>query len=323
MLRQFGSGKKPYVHVFDKRTDKTFKLATGKKALIPVAAERGMYDFEFMGIPSSMDCGLTKLEDQAAPYIVRILKNGRLHPEDPMEKATLAVFLAVQMVRTRGALETNADIFARMTAWLKEQGAPPDFFAPDPYVGQGENAEKALMARQISSAHLDYAPALIKKEWLLLRSERRAPFMLGDHPFALFNDIERPGHGNLGIGVEGIQIYFPLSPVYALALWCPTIPEMLRKFVSIMADRSESHPHQMEQHMQAWQDAITNLEALERGSPLVFRSENVEHFNSLQVAHAERFVFSTGGDFSLVEKMLSADPSFRIGRRMSEMTAKF
>lgn len=54
LLRKYGSGKKHYVHIFDKQTGKTFKLAADNKALIPVAAERGMYDFEFMGVPSSM-----------------------------------------------------------------------------------------------------------------------------------------------------------------------------------------------------------------------------------------------------------------------------
>ena len=323
LLRQFGSGKKDYVHIYDKQKGKTFKLSAGNKGMIPVAAERGMYDFEFVGVPVSMEQGLSQQEAKAAQHIARIVKDGRLHPEDPMERGTLAVFLAVQMVRTRAVLEMNADIFGRMKSWLDEQGVARDFFAPDPHVGEGENAQKALMARQIANAHRDYAPVLLEKVWLLLRTDVRSPFLMGDHPIALFNDVERPGRGNLGIAVEGIQIYFPLSPTLALALWCLTIPEMLRKFVSMMADRSESHPHEMGPHVQPWRDAIATLEALNNSTPLLYRPENVEHFNSLQVAHAERFVFSSHSDFSFVEKMVGSEPLLRRGRRMSEMTGKF
>ena len=76
---------------------------------------------------------------------------------DPMERATLACFLAAQMVRTRAVLETQADMMARMTAWLKTQGAPDGFFEDDPNVGDGENADKALLARLITSAPRDLA----------------------------------------------------------------------------------------------------------------------------------------------------------------------
>lgn len=311
------------MHICDKQTGKKFKLAASKNALIPIAAERGMYDFEFMGTPFSIENGLSQLESKAAVHIRKIIEDARLHPEDPEEKGTLAIFLAVQMVRTRAIRAINADVFARMRAWLVKEGAPADFFAPDSFVGEGENAEKALVARQIVNAHKDLAPSLVEKEWLLFKSDTHNPFLMGDHPLALFNDVERPGRGNLGIGVEGIQIHLPLSPTYTLALWCPTIPAMLRNFVSQMADKSELHSHLIEQHIAAWRDAIETLEALNSGQPISCRPENVLHFNSLQIVHSERFVFSSQDDFSLVDEMISVDPALRQGRRMSEMTEKF
>ena len=35
LLRQFGSGKKDYVHIYDKQKGKTFKLSAGNKGMIP------------------------------------------------------------------------------------------------------------------------------------------------------------------------------------------------------------------------------------------------------------------------------------------------
>lgn len=50
---------------------------------------------------------------------------------------------------------------------------------------------------------------------------------------------------------------------------------------------------------------------------------SVMHFNSLQVRSAERFVFGSTDDFSLVEEMVGSDPTMRRGRRMIEATGKF
>ena len=115
-----------------------------------------------------MEPSLTSLESKAAEYIVRLSREEKFDLADPMERATLAYFLAAQMVRTRAVLETQADRMARMTAWLKTQGAPDGFFEDDPNVGGAENADKALLARLITSAPRDLAPAFVEKDWLLV-----------------------------------------------------------------------------------------------------------------------------------------------------------
>lgn len=58
-------------------------------------------------------------------------------------------------------------------------------------------------------------------------------------------------------------------------------------------------------------------------TPLHMEPVSVMHFNSLQVRSAERFVFGSTDDFSLVEEMVGSDPTMRRGRRMIEATGKF
>ena len=65
------------------------------------------------------------------------------------------------------------------------------------------------------------------------------------------------------------------------------------------------------------------LEALQTGEPLRSNPENVEFFNSLQVSTAERFVFSSNDNFSIVKEMIRANPELRHGRRILEATGKF
>ena len=165
-----------------KQTGHKSSFSASKKALISVAAEYGMYDFEFMGEPVSIEPNRAKLESKAAEYIARISREKQFDLTDPMERATVACFLAVQMVPTRAVLETQADMMARMTVWLKTQGAPDGFFEDDPYVGSGENADKALLARLIINVPKDLSPAFVEKDWLLVSTDRKHPFLRATTP---------------------------------------------------------------------------------------------------------------------------------------------
>ncbi len=220
LLRKFGLGKKDRVHVFDKQKDCAF--VSNAKA---VAAENGFYDFEFMGTPMALEPSLSKLESNAAQHLAQIEESHRL-PE-PLSEARiqLACFLAVQMVRTRARLNTFNDIGQRMETWLRAQGMNEEYFAPDPKIGDGENARKALLARQITNAPKDFAPSLLEKDWLLLQTTRQHPFIIGDSPLAMFNSVDRGPRGNLGLDVEGIELYLPINPQLTLGLVCPTLTE--------------------------------------------------------------------------------------------------
>jgi hypothetical protein len=322
LLRQFGNGNKEHVHVIDKQSGNQFSFSASKKSAISVAAEYGMYDFEFNGDSLTIEPGLADLETQAADYVSRIVKEKRLDLDDPMERVTLARFLAVQMVRTRAIQETQADLMGRLREWLEKEVATQEFFAPDPFVGEGENAAKAFMAKMICNAPKDYGPALLEKDWLLIATEEKHPFLMGDHPFAMVNDVDLPGRGNLGITCEGIQIYLPLSPTLALALWCPSLQQQLLLFVEKMKGKRMAS-ELSEADRKASRQAVEIVDAINKGVPLMYELENALRFNSLQVIHAERFVFSNQKEFPLVRDMVEKDPLLRRGRRMTEATGKF
>lgn len=323
LLRQFGNGKKEHVRVYDKHTGNSFSFSASKKSAVAVAAEYGMYDFEFAGKQVTIEPALADLESKAAEVVERLIRDEKFDFEDPAERATLAAFLAVQMVRTRAVLEQSNDLKTRLKGWLEAQGDVPEgFFDPDPLVGDGVNAEKANLAAVISRAIPRFAPTLIEKDWILLKTDSNHPFLMGDHPFALYNERDSGPRGNLGVRSLGIQIFFPLSPTLALGLWCPslqdecwTLAEMLRK-KSIGSAITNSDLH-------AFENATSTIDAFADGTPLRLAPPNVEHFNSLQVLSAERFVFGSTDDFSLVQVMVASDPSMRNGSRLVEATGKF
>lgn len=323
LLRQFGSGKKDHVRVYDKHTGKSFSFSASKKSAIAVAAEYHMYDFEFAGEQVTIEPRLADLESRTSEFVVRLIRAERFDFDNPLEQATLASFLAVQMVRTRAVMEQSNDIMNRMRSWFEAQGgAPEGFFAPDPLVGDGVNAEKAMLARRITTAIPQFAPALVDKDWVMLKTDSKHPFLMGDHPFAMFNDRDTGPRGNLGIGCEGIQIYFPLSPTLALGLWCRSLRDECRGVVEALHQKSiRSQLTAGELH--GLKVAKCAIEAIENGTPIHVEPDSVVHFNSLQVRSAERFVFGSTDDFSLVDEMLASDPTMRRGQRITEARGKF
>lgn len=322
LLRRFGNAT-GVLHVMDKHTGRRFRVSTSEKSSFGVAAERGMYDFEFMGFPLTIEPSLSALESEAAAFIGKILQTGRLNHTDADERGVLARFLAVQLVRTRAVTASLQDISKRMEAWLRAEGAPEDFFKTDPFVGDGLNAEKAMRAKMISNAAADYGPSLADKDWVLLKTVESAPFFIGDHPLTMFNEIDHSPRGSLGLNFNGIQLYFPLSPTLGLALWCRSHQKLLLDYFRRLDALSRRSPELVKPYIDAWSDGIQIVEAIQQGTPILSKPENVEHFNSLQISTAERFVFSSEGDFTLVDEMVRDNPALRFGHRLEEATGKF
>jgi len=65
------------------------------------------------------------------------------------------------------------------------------------------------------------------------------------------------------------------------------------------------------------------IEAMLTGGVVKYRPECVEHFNSLQVLEAERYVFSCKSDFRMVKEMIASDDATRHGTRLVEGSGAF
>lgn len=315
ILRRFGRGKNDQVHTYDKSAGVAFSRAAGK-----LAATYDYYHFEFMGEAMSVEPLLGNIEALAGKHIARIVKDRCLNVDDPLERGALARFFAVQLVRTPAEVAVGAELFARMEAWLREQGMPDAYFAADPYVGGGENAERAQMARRILNAPQDYGNTFMEKDWVLFETDPTRPFLIGDHPLVMHNERRADLRGTIGLKVPGIEIYFPLSPRLTLGMLCPSIAnaiyDELARAVSagIDVDTAISNDPSSQARL---------IMAIAGGTTVSAGDDGSAFFNSLQIGNAERFVFSLDGDFELLKEMIGRDRSFMRGRRMQEATGKF
>jgi hypothetical protein len=287
LLKQFGIGKKDQLHVFDKQTVRVFMTNARN-----VAAEKGFYDFSMPQGTFSIEPWLGQLESRAKKILKAILERDSLANLAEDDRATLCGFLAVQLTRTRhfrlqvsGLPDLLMQHFRKhgdkLAPELEQSMRPPD-----------ENQTAIEAVKIICEAPAQFGPVFMNKTWMLFAGLRNHPFIIGDNPLALQNQIDQWPRGNLGLAVEGIEVYLPLTPSRTLGFVCPTILQRL----SAAAQRDV-------------------LQAFEEGNPVELSQPNVVNLNSLQVRSAERYLFSSTGDFSLAHEMLRGQPHLRHGPR--------
>lgn len=313
LLKNFGNGKKDQLQVFDKHTGRAFP--TNAKN---VASESRFYDFNNDGVNETLEPMLSVLEGRTKPIFQKILDQDSIATISDEERILLSSFFAIQYTRTRWFREQWRSLPELLGQKLKEMiNSEEELAAVEDYIRvPDENQTKLEVARIMVKAPEDFGQHFASKSWILLATTRKNPFIIGDHPLAMQNMIDMEPLGNIGLAVKGIEIYFPLSPTRALGLWCPSIQDNIVQAGNTLRRLKVEAPHIVEQQIKnpAWIEALDT--AMREGTPLLSVIENVENFNSLQVMHAERYVFSSVDEFSLAREMIADDPAFSRGRRM-------
>ncbi len=155
-----------------------------------------------------------------------------------------------------------------------------------------------------------WLPLIQEKTWVLLRSSNSSGLLISDSPLTLHNSREFGPYGNIGLGVPGIEIHLPLSSKLDLWMICPSL------FAEFERGFKLAHSLRASGWSAAEIDAaISRVDRIRSGAPWDMTDDNVTHINHLQVVYSARFVYSEHGDFSLVERMLRDNASYRDGIR--------
>lgn len=306
LLRGFSNGKKDQIWVYDKSSNRSFP-----SNIKNVASESRFYDFEHEGEQLSIEPWLSELEGRAKSVISTILEADSLVTLLAEQKYILASFLAVQHTRTKTFREQWKSLPKLLKEQLEKNG---DQIAPGSQVEElirdlPENTSKEQTARFVLSAPATYATHFLDKDWALAATSRKHPFLLSDNPVTRQNMVDRPLRGNLGLTNPGIEIYLPLSPTRALVMWCPTLTNLIHRSAMSLADLQRVSDVADPNGIIALSDSLLS------GKPVQYTAENVENFNSLQIAWSERFIFSASNEFPLVQAMLNDQPNLRRGPR--------
>ena len=283
-----------------------------------VASESRFYDFRIEDQDATLEPKLAQLEGATKPLLERILDRDSTSVITDAERELLCTFLAVQFTRTKAFREQVLDIPKMLGEHLRSRsGSQDDSGELEQFIKlPDENQLKIETARFMMNAPRDFGPHFLNKDWLLVATTRKAPFIIGDNPLALQNTIDMGPYGNLGLAVKGIEMYLPLSPVRALAMWCPSHKQTILSNANTLRQMRVIAPHLIAEKIRD-PGGIERLErALLDDTPLQYSLDNVRNFNSLQVRYAERFVFSSNPDFSLAHEMVNSHPALRTGMRM-------
>lgn len=315
LLRNFGTGKKDRVWVFDKLLGKPFQ--TNAKN---IASESRFYDFDVAGTALSLETSLSNIESKTKPVVDKILSANSTACLSNEERSLMAAFLAIQFLRTRAFRMQWSDLPRLLREKLERlnERVAPGSQAEQLITDPSENDIKIETTKMLLSAPETYGPHFFDKTWFLAGTTPSQPFWLGDNPISLQNATDMSPYGNLGLAVKGIEIYFPLSSTRALAMWCGSLSEEISQ-----AARTLRSPigQSIAKTLKDAAGILAIDEALSSGGVLLYKPDNVVNFNALQVSRSERYVVSSNNDFGLAERMIGDHPHLRYGQRLEDATA--
>jgi len=321
ILRNFLSNEtKEQVSVFRKSSRKGFQTSIRN-----IMAERRFHEFsidaEFI---ASFEESVGRIEDMVLPTYRKVVTERRLEGTAE-ERTNLALLIAFQFVRTR----QQRDMFVQAEQQLKRH--------LEKYAGSIEQIEgyepltPDMLTRQhvefIRGAIPEFLPHIVCKDLLLLEATEGRSFYLADNPVCLYNSAPAdPMFGNIGLAIEGIEIYLPLSSDLMLAAWCPSrLREMqhhrdtafdeVRRQLLAQVRLGKIRPDMMRIQLQVMEEMGRPAEALlrnvENGTPAAMTAENMDFTNSLQMTYARDYVICKQGDFRLARKFMDDFPCHR------------
>lgn len=328
VLRQFlaeGGGER--VHVYDKHTDRAF-VTSIKNIMAERRFNEFAFDDDYLASFEPVACGA---EDQVLPAYRQVVEERRLNGS-PEQKAALAVFLAFQFLRTKAHRDQWLAMEEETVRMVEESGGRmQDVRGWEDWKPATEDSLKREHLTSIQRHIGGFAQIIGQKDFLLTEAAPGTSLYLGDSPVVRANSRDFGLLGNLGFGLEGIEIYMPLSADLLLCAWCPSLlgqaradlenakhtlrAEGLRQVV-----QGELEAATLRQRLNEFASRTRPLEELVtravEGVPASSAPVNMDYYNGLQTGWAYRYVISRDGDFELARQVNSENPELRRGHRV-------
>ena len=309
ILKQFTNGKKPQLWVFDKKTGNKFKTNVKN-----IASETKFYDFAINDVELTIEPSLAEIEAKAASLIKKIVKQNEISHLTENDKIFISHFLALQFTRTKEHRLRFKDLSEKMAEKINLWEMDSNVIDECKELTENEIKRHGILSVAESPK---FAAHFYNKSWLLFQTSNKNPFYISDNPIALQNKKDFGLYGNIGLAVQGIEIYFPLSKSLTLAFFCPSIEEELRETFDKYKILLRENPMLISQNFKDPQIFEETMAGFLHNKTVNFTNDNVINHNSLQVKYASRFVFSSTDDFSLAEEMIRKHPHIKEGPKMT------
>lgn len=321
-----GKGKKAQLFVFDKHEGRAFRTSPDN-----VLHERDFNTYESQDARYCLEGGMGKIEALAAPVLRKIIAARSLASLSDEERGALTVFVALQQIRGVSVRAKMVDMVEQVRAHVRQMGQDPDTVPQ--LLGHDDPEAIKLSALLLAGQDLgQLALAYVDKALLLFSAAPGTRFYLGDTPVVLANHRDTKPYGNLGLEVEGVEIYMPLAPDLLLAFWCPSLVRLMEDGLAAcerslnstaaaallgVGPAAEDVRQKREAIAARRRHIAADLAAIAEQRPIESDLDNMDYFNSLQVLHAERYLLSATNEFTFARKILAERPDARQGRRLT------
>jgi hypothetical protein len=311
-------GKIWQTNVFDKLEGRTFRAS-----IRDVMVERDFNAIQLGQEVVSLEEYISRVEDITAPIVRKLVEAESAALLSDSDRENLAVFVALQLVRGTGHRAQYLNTAQQIRDALIRRGLPEDdarFSIPD------DHMIKMEALHTIATSLPQYSVHLRRKDFVVFKAPEGHEFLIGDNPIALDNHKDFGFRGNLGIAVEGIEVYLPLTSRYTLGMWATDLRSELREMLADVRKKNvelrvratlgvgparELARRSLEKLEGNVADAEQLLREVEAGGPVLTHPESMDRFNSMQVAYAERYVASMNGNFTLPRQMIAEHPEIR------------
>ena len=267
--------------VFDKQERRSFVASVDD-----AGAERDFNRVQVGDRDLNYESLFQELDDRLAMVVNRLVQEMSVANLETDELRDLPTLVACQLVRTKLQRTTTVEISRQLAERIKELGLAE----PRPI----SDAD----ARRIALKQLfrldEYAVPISEKDIILLIS-RQQQLLTSDNPVVVYNTFP---YGQTGLKSPGVELYYPLAPHLCLALYCPSIREILGEAI----DPNHPRPRPTDPFMFELYNALVGQRTLE------IPEEYSTYLNTLQISQSSRFLYSNRDEFGLAHRILSQDP---------------
>ncbi|MBR5179678.1 MAG: DUF4238 domain-containing protein [Lachnospiraceae bacterium] len=235
---------------------------------------------------------LGRIESEYSPLLKKIIAksyNGNqwvidnCAPFSEVEKAHLAFFMAIQIIRTKTFRDTFTQTFEKTVQTLlykqqmgNEDALPKEYFDVQANKDYIKLQHLSMLLDEESTIHI--ADTLLKHNWVMYVNKTDNPFYTSDTPIIPIPHKKNKYITYSGLNSEGIEIVFPLSPKLLIALY-------------------DTKWHSLVHH--------------DRTFEIINHKEQVDYYNQNQVAHCFRCIFSKSDNFDLAKDLCKKYPLIR------------
>ncbi|MCE5210261.1 MAG: DUF4238 domain-containing protein [Deltaproteobacteria bacterium] len=305
VLKNFTSGKKKRVFVFDKH-----RKVAHASSVRDSACEKGFYNINIDGEEYTIENKLASLESISSKVISTVVQQETLANINPAEFKIFSLFCAVQLLRTPMQREFNQQFQDAIIDWINRQGG--DVEQIQNFKVLDEAGIKQSHIHNINSLAIKFSEHFRDKALMLVKAPAGHEFFISDNPITMYNHIETPGRGNLGLALDGIEINIPLSKKLSLTFACP---KMINEIIHAVKKYEQFHSFGFATSRDT-RGAEELVYAIESGNATELKPENIQFYNSLQVIQSSRFVYSAKDDFSLIIDMLKTNPECKYSPKL-------